>query len=466
MITLRWLALVLCLAAAVPSNERPHRPFAVPPDQQPHQALDGIHKKLGQQPPRLLVIHRQTLQVEAQVEAHGGPSTTPLVLVGIMSGSEARRAIARCTWLRVGGNVSSVRVLFVVGRPGTHSVVSGDILYVDVREKQRMWNAGAPRPRSNGSEPEVVTGTFTTYLKQNEFLRYAATQKEKFVVRADDDVYISLPMLQAYGALLSELGSNVYAGVFEWYSWKLKGLHSTGFGFSCKAANSRARAPWRNCSQVLSNASWDQHHCVGPFAFAKGPFLLLSTEAARRVVASATFARDLARAKLLASGTEFRVKGRIDDDVHLAFWLSSLPNLRVVRIRRLSWHEQGKWSGAALSHFLAAHKLPWRLYGEMSAKIDGAWNTAKQAAVHLVCSDEPACSSAISAHASSQGTCIIEVRLKTTSTAPVCDGMNGRPTKCPFNKAEPPTAKNCWKTEANTAIVSGQLVNAFHHRDD
>ena len=442
---LLWLSLVYG------SKNRKHGPFAVPPGQQPHQTLDGIHKKMGKEPTRTVVVKQRMLQLGASSAPHAS-----LVLLGIMSGSEARRSMARCTWMRVGANSSGVRTLFVVGKPGTDFQVVQDILYVNVKEKQLMWAPAKKRRGANESEPEVVTGSFTTYLKQNEFLRFSAKQPEKFVARADDDVYISLPMLRAYGALLEELGKNVYMGVFEWYSWKLKGLHSTGFGYSCKAANSRARAPWRNCSQVPSTVSWDVHHCVGPFAFAKGPFLLLSTDAARQVVESPIFARDMQRAKLLVSGTEFRVKGRIDDDVHLAFWLSGLPNLRAVRLRRLGWHEQGKWGGAAQSHFLAAHKLPWRLYGEMSSSIDDAWNTAQEAAVHLVCFDEPACASSISSHASSQGTCLLEVNLGTEAMAPVCDGKEGRPTKCPFNKAEPPTVAQCWNKAATIQVDRAQ----------
>ncbi|KAL3907186.1 MAG: hypothetical protein SGPRY_010268 [Prymnesium sp.] len=391
-----WLS--LCLSPVL-SKEARKGPFAVPPDQQPHQTLDGIHKKISRQPTKIIPVLRGRLGVSNTTEE------TPLVLLGIMSGSNARRRMARCTWLRVAGRSSGVRTLFVVGRPGKPFEVVSDVLYVDVKERQRMWNHRSVRSPQNASEPEVVTGTFTTYLKQNEFLRFAAEQEEKFVARADDDVYISLPMLRAYGETLLQLGTEVYVGVFEWYSWKLKGLHSTGFGYSCKAANSRARAPWRNCSQVPSNASWDVHHCVGPFAFAKGPFLLLSTGAARKVVRSHTFSRDVQQAKLLASGAEFRVKGRIDDDVHLAFWLSNVPDLRVIRIRRVGWHEQGKWGGAAMSHFLAAHKLPWRLYDEMSTAVDSTWASSTEAAVHLHCSNEPACDPSISAHVASQGTC-------------------------------------------------------------
>ena len=95
------------------SKERKKGPFAVPPDQQPHQTLDGIHKRLKKEPTRSVSVKQRMLQLGAS-----GPDQAALVLLGIMSGSEARRNMARCTWLRVGGNSSGVRTLFVVGKPG------------------------------------------------------------------------------------------------------------------------------------------------------------------------------------------------------------------------------------------------------------------------------------------------------------------------------------------------------------
>merc|ERR1712220_34194 len=101
--------LLLWFWAVQASKERKLGPFAVPPDQQPHQTLDGIHKKMGKAGSlRTVVVKQHMLQLRASQES--------LVLLGIMSGSEAMRALARCTWLRVGGNSSGVRTLFVVGK--------------------------------------------------------------------------------------------------------------------------------------------------------------------------------------------------------------------------------------------------------------------------------------------------------------------------------------------------------------
>ena len=455
------LAIVwLSFAAAGPPGKGP---FAVPPSQQPHQTLDGIHKRIAKAPALKFAVKQGVLQ-------GGDTQPSSAILLGIMSGSAARRGIARCTWMRLDSKSQSIRTLFVVGEKGRSMEVVDDILFVDVMERQRMWK-GKEHVTANESKPETMTGTFTTYLKQVEFLRYAARQPESFVARADDDVFIAPQMLKAYSMILAQMGKNVYLGVFEWFSWKTKALSSTGFGFSCKAANSRARAPWRNCSQVSSASSPADHHCIGPFAFAKGPFLLLSTDAVRQVVESPTFAYDVQRSRDLVSGnvesTFARPRGRIDDDVHLGYWLSQIPSLHAVRVRRQVWHEQGAhWGGAALSYFMVAHKFPWALYNTMCIELENAWNSAQEATVHVICSTEPPCDAKISSHHSTQGTCVLEIALGTASKAPVCDRAG--PHKCPFSKTIPPTRAQCWAyglsaTASNDSAVTRRQTGLRSH---
>ena len=41
---------------------------------------------------------------------------------------------------------------------------------------------------------------------------------------------------------------NIYAGVFEWYSWRVNHLLATGFGYSWAMAMVQAEKSWRNCS--------------------------------------------------------------------------------------------------------------------------------------------------------------------------------------------------------------------------
>ena len=90
----------------------------------------------------------------------------------------------------------------------------------------------------------------------------------------------------------------------------LRGLRGALYGGSL---------PFRNCSP--SGAGWinggkdgkqplreaerpnaGAERCVGPFAFAKGPFAMLSTSAIRWLVASAAFERDVSLAAAIVMG--------------------------------------------------------------------------------------------------------------------------------------------------------------------
>ncbi|KAL3895784.1 MAG: hypothetical protein SGPRY_013428, partial [Prymnesium sp.] len=200
-----------------------------------------------------------------------------------------------------------------------------------------------------------------------KFLEYAAKQPEPMVGRADDDVFISSPMLLAHTSLLLEYARSaaspyVYAGVFEWYSWRTGTLKSTGFGLSAGAARTRRKKAWRNCSATGARTSVADP-CVGPLAFAKGPLMLISTAAVRAVVQGAHFTRDVERARALANGSATQYSGpgsgRIDDDVQLGYWLSQIAGLSVVTFRRYaSWHDRWKQGVMnMLNHLLLAHKV-------------------------------------------------------------------------------------------------------------
>ena len=103
----------------------------------------------------------------------------------------------------------------------------------------------------DANKKSVRTGTLTTYWKLAAFLRYAAAQPEPMVGRSDDDVLISPWMLIAHTQWLvarATYSPYLYAGAFEWYSWRTATLMSTGFGFTAGAARKKMRSAWRNCS--------------------------------------------------------------------------------------------------------------------------------------------------------------------------------------------------------------------------
>ena len=210
----------------------------------------------------------------------------PMLLLGILSGSAPRREVLRCTWMRNPALAEGgVRILFVVGKLSAES--SPDVLPVDVKEGafMRSKNDKANETRSFDPKKLIRTGSVTTYWKLVAWLRYATTAPEPMIARADDDVFISPRMLISHARLLLKArGELVYAGVFEWYSWRTRTLMSTGFGLSAGASRTRRRK-WRNCTASGAGSAPDDP-CTGPVAFAKGPLVMYSRAAVRAVVAS------------------------------------------------------------------------------------------------------------------------------------------------------------------------------------
>lgn len=227
--------------------------------------LEVMHKLIPPKPRGRYAVHMgQELSVASATHA-------PLLLLGIMSGHEARRALLHCSWARVSRSVTSIRVRFVVGShqplaaEWEHSPESME-LRVNVSEGMRLWR----RPDVLKGKHQAFTGTFSTYQKQVAFLRFAATQPEPLVGRADDDAFISPHMVLAYATLLNRLPHAVYAGVFEWISWRAARLEATGFSYGLAEARGRAKASHRNCSRSVPDADSDayDHVCIGPFGCA------------------------------------------------------------------------------------------------------------------------------------------------------------------------------------------------------
>ena len=281
------------------------------------------------------------------------------------------------------------------------------MLVVNVTEGERMRSDTDPR---NCPAGKICTGSVATYWKLAAFLRYAATQPEPMIGRGDDDVFLSPPMLLAHASLLARLSQPVFAGVFEWYSWRTQTLHSTGFGLSAGAARHGRKKVWRNCTSARKALGHDaaQHPvslttprqpdlCVGPLAFAKGPLVMLSSSAVRWLVRSPLFSRDLKRAREMMDGRAPPYhgpgSGRIDDDVQLGYWMAQLPHLRVVGFRRyMAWHDRWKAGVTGyLPRLLQAHKVPWDKQRTLCNQTRAVWSKARRASVSLHCDSSPPC---------------------------------------------------------------------------
>ena len=243
------------------------------------------------------------------------------VLIGIINGNENRRKLLGCTWLRL-PRPPRMRVLWVLGNASlTTRWSQPDAATLLVRCGERMYMHMGRK----GKTPSAFTGTFTMYYKVIEFLLFAATQPEEIAVRVDDDAFVSPFTLAAYASLVHRLGpdAKVYGGTFEWSSWRVASMQATAFGYGFVEARGRARFAWRRCVSSLAavegrmaidNAT-APGACVGPIAFAKGPFMLLNQNALRWLASNSRVAADMRHADLLRTGAS-RI-GRIDDDMQI-----------------------------------------------------------------------------------------------------------------------------------------------------
>lgn len=267
------------------------------------RALEQIHKLLQAEPGERFAVRNSALSVA------GSRAAGPLMILGIMSGHEGRRRVLRCTWGRAPEVRKYLRVLFVVGsmeplksewefEPAQQVSDPGSIarLRVNISEGVRVWKA-RPGSRQADRKHQSFTGTFSTYFKQAAFLRFAATQPEPLIGRADDDAFISPHMLLSYAHLLSTLKHPLYGGVFEWISWRAAKLEATGFSYGLSEARGRAKAPHRNCSREVPDAespAYD-HACLGPFACTRA----LASFASLLLAQLPLFSSDLALASAL-----------------------------------------------------------------------------------------------------------------------------------------------------------------------
>ena len=181
--------------------------------------------------------------------------------------------------------------------------------------------------------------------------------------------------------------------------------------------------------------------------------MMMSTAAARAVVGSPLFARDVAQAHALSEGRAQAYKGpgsgRIDDDVQLGYWMSQLPNLTVVTFRRyLAWHDRWK-AGVTdmLPRLLLAHKVPWSRFSDLLNHTEALWQRSPRALTRFMCEGPPC---ADCAHVSDQSGCVIDVELeapRALANASTCFP------KCRFTKAVPPSVpEHCWNRSAGSPV--------------
>jgi len=405
-----------------------------------HDELDQVSQGL------VADLERRRLKVTRTLPLPLSPPSASVLLLGLVSGDVHRRRLLRCTW--VGALPPEVRARFVVWADAPDAA-RADVLAVG-RGGGGGGGGGGDKARA------MHTGSYDAYAKIVAFLRYAATQPEPVIAKADDDVFAVPQALSAVASQLARLASQpgrryVCAGSFNWFSWRRATLESVAWartralasfsaspslaavgrppsaGDAGAAAGTRGRRKCAaerpcNCSPGGGGYTWDgwelreaapldadadPRACVGPFAFTKGALKLFSSATVRWLVRSRRFADDVAHAERLAAAGA--LPARLSEDAQIGYWLAAQPGLHLVALLQFSAWANSFHQAGDLRHLLMVHRTPWDLYAWLLEHTRRLWREARRLQLHVRCGAAPPCRHC--AHEPTQRVCALHAKL-------------------------------------------------------
>lgn len=264
-------------------------------------------------------------------------AAVPYLAIGVISAPEyaARRDSLRASWLRwpVVGRGQPVRVLFVVRSAGAPDALECQ-LDVEQRRHDDIERVAVAWNESRLRGPVLCLAAWLELATR----RFSAAA---FVAKMDDDAYLHVPDLVALLRTIESTPSHApltYVGPMSWFHWHPNIFERSGFGWYFSEAYKtgafcrNATAAEERCGHAGCGG------CVGPFPFAAGFLVVLSTPLAEELAASPVLRRDL-RA-LRATSTIVNRFGNPTEKVMEDIWLGSLihrrPPSRPVRYVALS----------------------------------------------------------------------------------------------------------------------------------
>ena len=263
----------------------------------------------------------------------------PLVAIGVISAPHfvERRDSLRASWMgsSLVGRGRPVRVLFVVRAQGIPSSFECQ-LAVEQRQNDDIARAAVPWNESRLRGPVLSLAAWLEFAAKE----FHATP---FVAKMDDDAYLHVADLlvllrtaQAKGP--SPHADLTYMGSMSWFHWHPAIFERSGFGYTFDEA-------WRmgrSCRNVTVAERRCRHAgcgaCVGPFPFAAGFLVILSTPLAAALARSPGLQSDLTalRAAPQLVSRQGRKQGKLMEDIWLGSLLYRFPPPQPVRYVALS----------------------------------------------------------------------------------------------------------------------------------
>ena len=171
------------------------------------------------------------------------------------------------------------------------------------------------------------------------WLQHAASHLSgaRFIAKVDDDSYLHAPDLAAMlKQLLPQMPStHVYLGTLTWYSWFADQWDRCGFGWTWRGSE--------NVGHLCRNSSWARSRCqprgcgasVGPFPFAAGYLMVLSTPLVAAIAASPALELEVRR--LRAASQMVTHKGFQHSQIFEDVWLGSFVHRFVCGAAPIAW---------------------------------------------------------------------------------------------------------------------------------
>ena len=278
---------------------------------------------------------------------HGGTSeiAPPLVAVGVVSAPTFlnRREALRASWLTSSlvGRGRPIRVLFVVRALGIPSSMLCQ-LTVEQRQNDDIFRAAVPWNESRLRGP---------VLSLAAWLQFAAKEfhAAPFIAKMDDDAYVHVadllvllrtaqPTSPQHSTANEPHATLTYMGAMSWFHWYPAIFERSGFGFTFNEAWKQGRF----CRNQTTAEQRCRHagcgRCVGPFPFAAGFLVILSTPLAAALARSPGLQSDLAtlRATPQLVTRKGRKQGKLMEDIWLGSLLYRFPPPQPVRYVALS----------------------------------------------------------------------------------------------------------------------------------
>jgi len=248
--------------------------------------------------------------IERAARTRARPS--PLLALGILSAPEFvhRRMAVRASWLRwpevTEGQVAARFAVRCLGAPvWLEQVLQAETSrYADVTCLAVLHN----ETRVRG--PVLMLAAWLAYAPR-------AFPSAEFIGKCDDDSYLHIPRLLQ---LLHTVRGPplVYLGKLAWFHWLPGIFEHIGFGYERSLANNAGKS----CRNVSSSVARQFGTCEGPFPFAAGYLIVVSTLLAATLTASPGLQADVAR--LARSPTMLKLNGKPQGAVMEDVWLGSI----------------------------------------------------------------------------------------------------------------------------------------------